>query len=166
MITIDYHLSISNLFDGRCKSFIYFIYSKSHRVCYVGQTANDLGPIARLVQHFKGEEKDNREKGTFNKQLYNATGKSLFMINDLEFYFHLLPDERIFFSSETTYRNAVEYMVQSKLLTLVALEPSPRSLPILNFISRVCPTSASNETKINLIADEIALNFVDNFNRN
>lgn len=166
MITNEYHLQVNNLFHCRNKSFIYFIFSRKYKICYVGQTANDLGPIARLVQHLKGADSGDADKGTFNKRLYDAIGFSFISVPDLEIYFHALPDQRIYWSAETTYRNAVEYLVQMNLLALVKRIPGVDDLPLMRFISKVSPTAAANELVIHEVAKNIVAKFVKVYNQN
>lgn len=96
---------------------------------------------------------------------FGADAKNINMIDDLEFFFHALPEEPRYNSSETTYRNAVEYLVQSNMLLKVRKTPTRLQLPLIKFISFVYPTSASNERGVEKVANNIVESFIEEFHK-
>jgi hypothetical protein len=106
MVPIISH--VSNCFDGVSKAYIYIWYSKKWRVVYVGQTNDIRGTLGRAISHVQ-------ENGTLRMRFEDTVGEALELADDLIMISFPLPSEREFISLETSYREAVEFLVQTEL---------------------------------------------------
>lgn len=97
---------VSSSFDGS-RAWVYVWVSKAWRVAYVGQTNGTLGTLGRAVQHLL-----HRDRPGFRRSFESATGASVERAADLVIVSFVLPDDRLYHTLESGYREAVEYNVQ------------------------------------------------------
>lgn len=144
--------NLYNCFNGNY-SYVYIIFSIEEKVCYIGQTNGKLGTIGRLRNHLE-------PKGTFSKRLFEKKGIEVSSITDLGLFSYRLPNLNIFNSSDTTYRECVEKLVQFKIL----LERSSFQKK-LNVISKTrIKSELINDKRAHDIATDIVLKFKSQFN--
>lgn len=129
-------------------SYIYIWVSKKTKSVYVGQTYNKRGAIGRAYEHVSSE-------GTLRKRFLDVHGMQLEQVNDLFLLSFPLPKEGLFCSSESSYRIAVEYHVQIKLLFI-----RDRVDPIFRIISNVTSSEYSSHKRLQMIADDISERFL------
>jgi len=136
-----------NCFNGDF-SYIYIIFSIQEKICYIGQTNERLGTIGRLKSHLSN-------KGTFSKRLLEKKGIQVRLIKDLCLFSYKLPSLKIFNSSDTTYRECVERLVQFKFQLQRSDFPNK-----LNVISKTrIRVSLINDKRANRISDDILIEF-------
>ena len=133
-------------FDGRL-AYIYLWYSKKWRIVYVGQTNGINGTIGRAINHIQPD-------GTLRKCFKEETGLPLEYASDL--YLLSFPKDRVFTSAESSYRLAVEYRVQTKLLKIRG-----EISPCFKIISNVTYTDIASNQDIIKLADDIVEQFVN-----
>lgn len=136
-------------FKGRLEAYIYIWFSKKEKLVYVGQTNNYQGVIGRALQHIEPET------GT----LYNRVedyGYELTDIDDFVLLSYPLPREKVYLSSDTSYRISVEYLVQKGLIASRIKSKRPYKL-----ISNVTPGQYINLRSIQNISKEIIEDFME-----
>lgn len=102
---------VSNkIFNADC-AYIYIWFSIQHKIVYVGMTNQRVGTIGRAAQHLD-------KNGTLRKRFEELLGYSINLSDDLILYSFILPKDKKFTTVEKSYREAVEYLVQKKLLEL------------------------------------------------
>lgn len=102
------YTSIQSCFHGSGVAYVYALISKSERIVYVGQTAGAIGTLGRAVQHLE-------RSGTFRRLVEEEIGTSVDSITDLVLLSFELPRQAEFVSVDSSYREAVEYLVQIEL---------------------------------------------------
>ena len=142
---------ISSCFDGQSKAYIYIWFSKICKVAYVGETNNRYGSFGRAWQHLQ-------TNGTLRSRFEERVGLSIEKADDLILVSFLLPNDREFIGVESSYREAVEYLVQIGLR-----EKRGDLTPSFDLISRVRPNDRISDQAIKEIADNIVADFVSNY---
>lgn len=139
---------ISTIFDGTGKSYIYLWASKLERVVYVGQTNERLGTLGRGFAHLQID-------GTLRCRCLTRVGVDVKDLNDLTLLSYLLPQTPEFLGVETSYRLAVEYLVQTKLL-----ERRGTVNPVFRIVSNVLPTARTRNSDVIALLEEIVADFL------
>lgn len=122
---------VSSIFVGLNRSYIYIWVSKSHKILYVGMTNGRIGTLGRASQHL-----DHR--GTLRANFLTNVGYQIDHTNDLILLSFRLPATKNFTTTERSYREAVEYLVQKELLLLRGtLTPSYDIISWVRVSSRV-----------------------------
>lgn len=132
-------------------AYIYIWVSKKIKIAYVGQTHAKGGVVARANQHVK-------PGGTLRMKL-EQIGYEWQEIDDLFVLTFPLPNENEFLSLESSYRLAVEYLVQVGLHQIQG-----RINPRLRIISTVTCTPQTKLQYIVNLAEEIIEQFVETYN--
>jgi len=138
---------IGNSFNGNSFAFIYIIYTKEFNLIYIGQTNERCGTIGRLSSHLS-------QSGTFRNHFERITGYPLEVVKDLKILSFNLGGTKQFTSTDTTYREGVEYLVQKFLHEFSAKLPT-----YYRVISFTRPNSTTSLKYIKKLAREIASNF-------
>ena len=102
---------ISSIFVGLNRAYIYIWVSKTHKIIYVGMTNSRTGTLGRAQQHLD-------VKGTLRANFLNKIGYSIDSTIDLHLLSFRLPPSKSFSTTERSYREGVEYLVQKELLVL------------------------------------------------
>lgn len=142
---------ISTCFDGQNKAYIYIWFSKIWRVAYIGETNNQYGSFGRAWQHLQAN-------GTLRSRFEEKVGLSIENADDLMLVSFLLPNNREFIGVESSYREAVEYLVQFGLR-----EKRGDLTPSFDLISRVRANDRVSNLAIKKLADAIISDFVLNY---
>jgi hypothetical protein len=138
---------ISSCFDGATTAYIYLWISKKWQVIYVGQTSDRWGSFGRAYGHIQ-------EQGTFRCRFEEIGIATLEEANDLVLVSYPLPQRPEFTGIESSYREAVEYLVQIGLRDIRgAVSPG------FNLVSRVRATDRVSNSQIQRYAEEIVLDF-------
>lgn len=132
-------------------AYIYIWFSKEYRILYVGQTNDKNAVLGRAIAHVS-------ENGTLRKRCLDQ-GLKLESITDFVLLSYDLPGERKFISTESSYRLAVEYKVQSGMHNLRG-----KVNPPFRLISKVTYTDHASESEIVKIAEEILYDFMEIYN--
>lgn len=136
------------------RAYVYVWISRVWRVAYVGQTAGTCGSLGRAVQHLS-------PGGTLRCRFEEESGTALENVTDLELYTFKLPEEPEYFGVESSFREAVEYVVQLRLHELRS-EVTPR----FRLISRVRYTERAKLASIRSIAQKISDTVREYYNSN
>ena len=116
---------VSNIFYGNNQAFIYIWLSKSEKLVYVGQTNDRFGTWGRSFGHIQPQ-------GTLRMRCEQILGIDIDFIEDLVLVSYLLPQTIEFTGEETSFRLAVEYLVQ------IGLQEKRKDLiPTFRIISNV-----------------------------
>ncbi len=99
---------ISTCFNGSDIAYIYLWISKKYKVIYVGQTNGKRGSFGRAFSHIQ-------DGGTLRLQFEEKVGIKLEEADDLVLVSYPLPQQQEYMSIESSYREAIEYLVQIKL---------------------------------------------------
>lgn len=142
---------VENCFDGHNQAFIYIWVSKSEQVVYVGMTNSFNGTLGRAGSHFS-------KKGTLRKRFLEKKGYYINTTDDLVMYSFPLPQKTIFTNSEKSYREAVEYIVQKKLIINRA-----KVTPSFDIISWVRSSPRTSNLEVNIIANNIVSEFLHDY---
>ena len=143
--------SIYSCFDGESKAYIYLWISKKYRVVYVGQTNDRKGTFGRAYSHLESN-------GTFRQRFEDKLGIKLEDAHDLILVSYLLPQTQDYIGTESSYREAIEYLVQNKLRDIRgSVEPR------FDLISRVRYSDRISSIRLQLFADKIIENFRHNY---
>jgi hypothetical protein len=137
---------ISNIFDGFNKAYIYIWLSKKHKAVYVGMTNSSSGTLGRAGSHIS-------KRGTLRKRFLQKKGYSPNQVDDFILLTFILPQKQEFISTERSYREAVEYLVQKELLIIRGnLTPS---FDVISWV-RMSPRTGNSQVKkmANQIIDE------------
>ena len=134
---------------GKPGGYVYLIFAPSLSIAYVGQTRSAFGPIGRLAQHIS-----NTDSNTFLQRVKTIFKLDQTEVEDIYFFAASLPNEKKFSESPSEFREAVEGLVQSILLNLIA-EKNPKAV----LISRVRLNPYSSSDEIKEIAGLIAFEF-------
>ena len=142
---------INYCFDGRNKAYVYLFISKKFRIVYVGQTNDRNGTFGRASNHIE-------DNGTLRQHFEDKFGLKLEEANDLVLISYLLPQTQEYIGAESSYREAVEYLVQKKLRDIRgSLEPR------FDLISRVRYSDRVSSIKLQQFTDKIIENFIHNY---
>lgn len=137
----------SNIFDGNNKSYIYIWVSKKLKCVYVGETNERRGSFGRARSHIGS-------KGTLRERFEERLGEKLEAGDDLTLLTFQLPQDVKYTGIESTYRECVEYLVQTQLLQI-----RRNYNPSFQIISNVRTFSRTNDASVKKIADDIVEGF-------
>jgi hypothetical protein len=138
---------ISTIFNGSSQAYIYIWISKTERFIYVGQTNERFGTLGRCLSHIQ-------PNGTLRMRCLERVGLELELINDLHLVSFLLPPTSDFISNNSSFRLAVEYLVQTGLH-----EAKKDVSPSFQIISNICTTSYVMNSTVIKVAKEIINDF-------
>lgn len=128
-------------------AYIYIWVMKSCQAVYIGQTNCRYGVLGRAGQHVLPQ-------GTLRQRL-EEWGYDLDRVDDSILLSFPLPREPRFLGVDSAYREAVEYHVQVKLQ-----KERVKCFPPFCIISHVSCTYPIEYTSIEMIADQIVLQFI------
>jgi hypothetical protein len=135
------------------RAYLYIWISKCHSIAYVGQTNAEEGALGRSAQHVG-------MSGALRRSFEHETGLRLEEINDLLCISYSLPPSREFTSTESSYREAVEYLVQTRILDIRAdLDPPIRPVSNVRYSERTALRSVRDS------AEEIIASFKSTYSR-
>jgi hypothetical protein len=144
---------VASIFDGLNIAYVYIWLSKKHRIVYVGQTNSARGTLGRARNHVG-------KLGTLRMRFEGETGERLETAEDLILASYALPQEPEYIGVETSYREAVEYLVQANLVI------ARGSLsPTFKLISKVRYTDRASSAFIQRYALEIVSDFSTRYPR-
>lgn len=142
---------VSSCFDGSTTAYLYLWISKKWKVIYVGQTNERRGSFGRAYSHVQ-------DKGTFRQRFEEEVGINLEEANDLVLVSYPLPQKAEYIGVESSYREAVEYLVQIKLREIRGnLEPR------FNLISKVRYSDRASSLLVKQYAQQIVQHFEYNY---
>ena len=141
---------IASCFNGYKQAYIYLWISKDYKVIYVGQTNEKRGTFGRGYSH-------TQSKGTLRKRFEEEVGLKLEKAYDFVLVSYPLPQKQEYYSTESSYREAVEYLVQTKLRDIRGnVEPN------FNLISKVRYNDRVSDKNVQNCAEAI----IDDFQKN
>ena len=143
---------VSNIFSGISRAYIYIWLSKSHGFVYVGQTNERYGTWGRGYSHIQSS-------GTLRTRCEDSIGVYLDTVEDLILFSYPLPESPEFTNTESSFRLAVEYLVQIKLHEI-------RNSVTHRFriVSNVTSTDRTNNKLVRDLATHIVTDFIKNYN--
>lgn len=139
---------VADIFNGSGRSYIYFWVSKQARIVYVGQTADRTGSYGRGYGHLQ-------TGGTMRCRVEEETGQPLETYDDLWLVSYRLPATPEYVGLESSYREAVEYLVHTQLL----LERGTLS-PTFRVIANIRSNGRTEQAAVKRLAQEIADDFL------
>ncbi|WP_157887163.1 hypothetical protein [Hymenobacter sp. PAMC 26628] len=139
---------VADIFNGRDRAYIYIWLSKLAGAVYVGQTAGPNGTLGRGYAHF-------RSRGQLRRQMDKKLGVEPEDFNDFLITSYLLPVKEEFIGPESSYREAVEYLVQR---TLQLRRGQVR--PGFRIISWVRDNDRTRDLSVQLLAQQITEDFL------
>ncbi|TLS77931.1 hypothetical protein FE236_02185 [Mariprofundus erugo] len=140
-----YSLVLDNGDIAKHAAYIYAIYAEGFRALYVGQTFSRSGALGRLSQHLS-----DTSSNTFKQRLCAQFGYATVKVGAVRFFaFKLSEEHESFYLESRDYREAVEMLVQCKVLS----ELSSRKKNVV-VVSRV---SSNAYTRLKYIQDEADL---------
>ena len=142
---------IADIFNGRDRAYLYIWLSKLAGAVYVGQTNGPTGSLGRGYAHFRG-------RGQLRRQLDSKLGVEPEEFNDFQLVSYLLPESQEFIGPETSYREAVEYVVQTNLQLARG-----RVRPGFRVISWVRANDRVSDLQVQLLARHISDDFLLNY---
>lgn len=142
---------ISSTFDGFNIAYVYIWFSKKYRVVYVGQTNSIRGTFGRARNHIG-------KRGTLRYRFEDEIGEKLEAADDLVLASYALPQEPEYIGVETSYREAIEYLVQVNLLMTRGT-----FIPSFKLISKVRYSDRATNALIKNYAIEIVADFAANY---
>lgn len=136
---------LGGAFD-RSRAYVYLLVSRLHGVVYVGETNDVGGSLGRIGSHV-------RPGGTFDQRFEEAVGLPCEEATDLVLVSAPLPLTPEYTGVEKSYRQGVEYLVQTRLHGV-------RGALGFSLIARVAYSSRSEDPSVERLADEIVTAFV------
>lgn len=140
--------NIADIFNGLNRSYIYIWLSKSAKAVYVGQTNDRTGSLGRGHRHFD-------INGQLRSRMYEKLDVIPEQFNDFVLISYLLPATQEFIGPETSYREAVEYLVQIQLH-----ENRDRVVPFFRVISWVRSNDRTRDKTVQKLAQAIVDDFL------
>lgn len=119
------------------------------KILYVGQTNDSYGTLRRAMAHI-------HKQGTLRKRFEEHTGDILERADDLTLVSFRLPQIQKCISIETSYREAVEYLVQSSIQKIRG-----KLKPVVKVISNVRYSDRVTEPSVSKFAEHIIQKFVN-----
>lgn len=135
-------------------AYIYIWYSKKAKVAYVGQTNERHGVVGRASSHIS-------INGTLRTRLFETEGTNIEDFDDWVLMSYRFPSAKKYISNESSYRLAVEYLVQTLLI-----EERGKLIPPLKIISNVTYTDHCNTAQVRRLAREILEEFKSSYRSN
>ena len=151
MSTAGIRTFVADIFNGANRSYIYFWVSKQARVVYVGQTADRVGTYGRGYGHLQPD-------GTLRCRVEDITGHPLEVYDDLLLVSYRLPETPEYIGLESSYREAVEYLVHTQLL----LERG-RVSPVFRVIANIRANGRVEQHTVRQLAANITSDFLRNY---
>jgi len=133
---------VANSFDYE-SAYVYVWITKERKSVYVGQTSGDGGVVGRAGAHVKSN-------GTLRERFYEAYGEQIECAEDWYILTFPLPKKKKYTGPESSYRNAVEYLVQTGLN-----EVRGSYVPPFRVISNICYSDRCSEPDVRAIAKSI-----------
>ena len=147
-----YVTSIGRIFCGESTAFIYTWISKQWKIVYVGQTNDARGTLGRARQHVGSS-------GTLRKRFEAEVGLPLESADDLILLSFPLPAQSQYMTEESSYREAVEYLVQIGMYEArLRLSPAPKIISVIR-----CNPVRVSDVAIRRYADEILQVFSETY---
>ena len=143
--------NVADIFNGLDRAYVYIWLSKAARAVYVGQTAGRTGSLGRGHAHFCS-------RGQLRRRLDKKLGVEPEDFDDFLLVSYLLPVSQEFIGPESSYREAVEYVVQ---VTLQQLRGNVR--PGFRIISWVRANDRTNDAGVQLLAQSIVADFMTSY---
>ena len=138
---------VSNIFIGNDQAYIYIWVSKNQQVIYVGMTNDRVGTLGRASAHLS-------LKGTLRKKFLEWRGFDINNSDDWKLLTFPLPKKKEYISVERSYREAIEFLVQTQLQSIRgALTPT------YDIISWVRYSPRTNNIEVKKIAKKIVKDF-------
>lgn len=146
-------LFVSNRIFNPSSAYIYIWFSFKDQIIYVGMTNQHVGTLGRAAQHLD-------KRGTLRKRFLEKKGYSVNLSEDLILFSFILPSDKKYTTVERSYREAIEYLVQKRLIELRGI------LPIsYHVISWVKTNERVSNTEVIHIADSIINKFISALNK-
>jgi hypothetical protein len=139
---------ISSTFDGT-NAFIYLWISKRWQVIYVGQTNDRRGSLGRAYGHVSRD-------GTLRMRFEESIGMTLEVADDLVLISFPLPRKPEYTGEESSYREAIEYLVQIGLRDIRG-----KVKPTFSVISNVRAVERTSNPYLKSYADKIVAKFLE-----
>ena len=137
---------ISNVFDGS-RAYVYLWVSKRWRVLYVGQTNDPAGTLGRAYGHVLPD-------GSLRRRFEEEVALPLERADDLVLLSYPLPRRPEYGTRASSYRLAVEYLVQAALWDV-----RTRVDPSFMLISTVTTNARTRDTEVRTLAASITAAF-------
>lgn len=144
---------ISTSFNGSNIAYIYLWISKKYKVIYVGQTNEKRGSFGRAFSHIQ-------DRGTLRLRFEEKLGIKLEEADDLVLVSYPLPQQQEYIGIESSYREAIEYLVQIKLRDIRG-----KVEPKFNLISNIRCSDRVSNFSLEKYANEIVKDFQDNYSK-
>lgn len=145
--------NVSSIFDGVNSAYVYIWISKKYRLVYVGQTNALRGTLGRARNHIG-------KHGTLRLRFESTVGEKLEVADDLILASYTLPRQREYLGLESSYREAIEYLVQKGLVVA-----RTGVSPTYKLISKVRYTDRASDVVVREYAREIVNDFKANYSR-
>jgi len=139
---------VANIFNGLDRAYVYIWLSKSAQAVYVGQTAGRTGSLGRGHAH-------SCTRGQLRRRLDKKLGVDPEDFDDFLLTSYLLPLSQEFIGPESSYREAVEYLVQTNLQQLRG-----GVRPGFRIISWVRSNDRTSDLGVQLLAQDIVADFL------
>ncbi|MDW6003251.1 hypothetical protein [Vibrio mangrovi] len=94
---------------------IYCLVSMNPRCIYIGQTNSKLGVLGRFSQHLS-----ETSSNTFKQRIRTLFNYDEYTYDSIHGTYFSLPNRECFTSSASDYREAIEGLVQSELISIAA----------------------------------------------
>lgn len=143
---------IASTFDGT-SAFIYIWISKKWKVVYVGQTNERRGSFGRAFSHVSSY-------GTLRTHFEEETGAKLELADDLVLISFPLPQKPEYIGEESSYREAIEYLVQIGLRDIRG-----KVNPTFTLISNVRTVERASNPSLKRYADFIVERFLESYSK-
>lgn len=137
---------ISNVFDGS-RAYVYLWVSRRWRVVYVGQTNDPAGTLGRACGHVQTD-------GSLRRRFYETVALPLELADDLVLLSYPMPERPEYQTRASSYRLAVEYLVQTEMWEVRSRVASPFTV-----ISTVTTNARTRDPEVRRLAARIAAAF-------
>jgi hypothetical protein len=113
---------------ARRRAYIYCGYSREVGFAYVGMTLDRRGVLGRWADHLSRDTTGS----SFRRRLHEWDETAWQRVRDLTVFWAEMGDQAEFLTVETSHRESVEYLVQTKLRLIVGRGDPP--LRIISFV--------------------------------
>ena len=114
MTVTAFNVIVENGSVGANGAYVYGIFSREPCAFYVGQTVSRYGALGRLAQHLS-----DTEGNTFQQRLCATFHLERVALGRVEFLAVRLPDSPAFRGRGSDYREAVEHLVNYRIIDFV-----------------------------------------------